>query len=59
VRDDGRGFVAGQAAGHHLGLVNLARRGVALDGAVTIESVPGTGTSVSLDVPLPTTREAT
>lgn len=59
VRDDGRGFVAEQAAGHHLGLVNLARRGVALGGAVTIESVPGTGTTVSLDVPLPTTREAT
>jgi signal transduction histidine kinase len=52
LRDDGRGF---DAAGEHCGdgLRNLRERMIALGGEARIESIPGTGTSVRLSLPLP------
>jgi two-component system NarL family sensor kinase len=55
VQDDGRGF-AGDAirrarAGGHLGLAMLADRAAALGGRLIIDSAPGRGTLVRLEVP--------
>jgi signal transduction histidine kinase len=51
VRDDGRGFdPAGRSYG--TGLQGIIDRLDAIGGTVTIESEPGTGTSVSGRVPL-------
>lgn len=52
LRDDGRGFEASaEQAGE--GLRNLRERMIALGGEARIESMPGTGTSVQLSLPLP------
>ncbi|HEX4824743.1 MAG TPA: two-component regulator propeller domain-containing protein [Candidatus Polarisedimenticolaceae bacterium] len=51
VADDGRGFEVGTATGGR-GLGNLKHRAEALGGAFTVESAPGKGTTVRLDVPL-------
>jgi signal transduction histidine kinase/ligand-binding sensor domain-containing protein len=53
VRDDGRGFVAdgGTAPGGHWGLLGMRERAVAIGGALSIESAPGAGTTVTLVVP--------
>jgi signal transduction histidine kinase/ligand-binding sensor domain-containing protein len=54
VRDDGRGFAPGGAdTVGHLGLGNLRRRAAALGGSLHVDSAPGAGTVVALDVPLP------
>jgi signal transduction histidine kinase len=52
VADDGRGFdpLAGTTAGRHLGLVSMRERAEALGGSLEIESRPGEGTTVSLEV---------
>lgn len=60
VRDDGLGFSPSptddaRARGHD-GLVNMHQRAAELGGALTIESVPGQGTVVTLDAPLPKPR---
>jgi signal transduction histidine kinase len=54
VRDDGRGFDPGAAAhrSRRLGLTSMEERAAALGGALTIESAPGEGTTISLEVPL-------
>jgi signal transduction histidine kinase len=54
VRDDGRGFDPGAAAhrSRRLGLTSMEERAAALGGALTIESAPGGGTTISLEVPL-------
>ncbi|HBJ31716.1 MAG TPA: hypothetical protein DDY93_10180 [Dehalococcoidia bacterium] len=50
VVDDGQGFdIFSVARGH--GLENVNRRTEELDGSVTIESVPGEGTSVTVTLP--------
>ena len=50
VVDDGQGFdISSVARGH--GLENVNRRTEELDGSVTIESVPGDGTSVTVTLP--------
>jgi signal transduction histidine kinase/streptogramin lyase len=55
IRDDGRGFdPAAQHAGQ--GLHNLRRRARELGGSVAIESAPGKGCCVRLDVPLQRSR---
>ncbi len=51
VRDDGRGFDAGETAGHpgggdHLGLQGMRERAQALGGNVTVETAPGRGTAL-------------
>ncbi|MBA2486389.1 MAG: sensor histidine kinase [Nitrospira sp.] len=54
VRDDGRGFDqrAITRAEGGLGLLNMRERLLAVQGTCEVESVPGTGTTVSLYVPL-------
>lgn len=54
VTDDGRGFSenGGRAKGGH-GLQNMAERANALGGRLVIESTPGKGTSVIVELPRP------
>lgn len=59
VCDDGRGFDGADSLSQSgLGIKNLQRRASALDGNLSIESKPGAGTSVRLDVPLPRKRKS-
>ncbi len=51
VEDDGRGFDADAVSGG-LGLKNIRERAALLGGEATIESSPGIGTSVYVDLPL-------
>lgn len=57
IRDDGRGFDSGDSdtrlerAGHY-GLVGMRERAARADGAVTVTSVPGRGTTVRATFPL-------
>lgn len=51
VEDDGRGFdPAGSSGG--LGMANIRERAAAYKGSVNVDSRPGRGTTVSIDVPL-------
>jgi signal transduction histidine kinase len=51
VADDGIGFDAsGQAQGRHLGLVSMQERAQALGGELRVESEPGRGTTVTLEL---------
>jgi PAS domain S-box-containing protein len=50
VRDDGRGFAPGTAAG--MGLTGMRERAAALGGEIEVEGSAGSGTRVSLRVPL-------
>jgi signal transduction histidine kinase len=55
IRDDGKGFVAGQTRGApqgHFGLVGMRERVERLDGTLQIDSAPGQGTTVRLEAPL-------
>lgn len=55
VRDDGVGFEPGTQAGPsqgHFGLAGMRERMERLDGTLRIESVPGQGTTLTLEVPL-------
>jgi signal transduction histidine kinase len=53
VRDDGVGFdpAARAIRSRHLGLTSMRERTVALGGALTVESAPGRGTTVRVEVP--------
>ncbi len=52
VEDDGKGFVAGAAPGaERLGLLGMRERADALGGTLTIESAPGEGTTIAVEVP--------
>ncbi|MDT0344888.1 GAF domain-containing sensor histidine kinase [Streptomyces litchfieldiae] len=53
VRDDGVGFdpAAVRAAGRHLGLVSMRDRAAAVGGGLTVESAPGKGTVIEMEVP--------
>ncbi|RKE21841.1 GAF domain-containing sensor histidine kinase [Streptomyces sp. TLI_171] len=53
VRDDGRGFDPDSVrrAGRHLGLVSMRDRAAAVGGRLSLESAPGRGTLVELEVP--------
>ena len=53
VCDDGRGFVPEEVrrAGRHLGLVSMRDRASGVGGSLRIESSPGRGTVVELEVP--------
>jgi signal transduction histidine kinase len=53
VADDGAGFDpnAVRAAGRHLGLVSMRDRAAAVGGALTVESEPGKGTVIEMEVP--------
>ena len=55
VRDDGRGlppdFDAGSIAGHH-GLLGMEQRVLALGGTMQVDSSPGHGVTIGIEVPL-------
>ena len=51
VQDDGRGFASAPGAGH-FGLLLMRERARAAGGSLSVDSVPGHGTRVALDLPL-------
>lgn len=53
VADDGRGFdtSAVRRAGRHLGLVSMRDRARGVGGRLTVESEPGKGTTIEMEVP--------
>ncbi|MFF4953816.1 GAF domain-containing sensor histidine kinase [Streptomyces chattanoogensis] len=53
VADNGRGFDTGQVrrAGRHLGLVSMRDRAGGVGGRLRVESEPGRGTAVEMEVP--------
>jgi PAS domain S-box-containing protein len=58
IEDDGCGFDSDEVLhshelGKHLGLSSLSERAAFLNGSVTIESVPGSGTTIRVRIPLP------
>ena len=52
VEDDGRGFSRPQAARHGFGLVGMRERVASVNGALEIESQPGAGTRLTVEIPL-------
>lgn len=52
IEDDGRGFDPRPSKGRHLGLAGMRERAELLGGKLTIESRPGQGTSVHVQIPL-------
>jgi two-component system CheB/CheR fusion protein len=62
VEDDGMGFRVPTAPSDptltsQLGLIGMQERVALLNGTLTIESAPGSGTSIFAHIPLPTARE--
>ncbi|MER6380427.1 GAF domain-containing sensor histidine kinase [Streptomyces sp. NPDC001250] len=53
VTDDGGGFdpTAVRRAGRHLGLVSMRDRASGVGGTLTVDSVPGKGTTIEMEVP--------
>ncbi|MFJ4834109.1 GAF domain-containing sensor histidine kinase [Streptomyces sp. NPDC088747] len=53
VTDDGSGFepTATRRAGRHLGLVSMRDRSSGVGGTLTVESEPGKGTTIEMEVP--------
>ncbi|MFJ8076200.1 GAF domain-containing sensor histidine kinase [Streptomyces sp. NPDC096176] len=53
VTDDGKGFEpkAVRRAGRHLGLVSMRDRAGGVGGRLTVESAPGQGTTIEMEVP--------
>jgi signal transduction histidine kinase len=53
VSDDGDGFDprAVRRAGRHLGLVSMRDRASGVGGRLTVESAPGKGTTIEMEVP--------
>ncbi|MET9905600.1 GAF domain-containing sensor histidine kinase [Streptomyces sp. NPDC006476] len=53
VADDGSGFdpKAVRRAGRHLGLVSMRDRASGVGGTLTVESAPGKGTTIEMEVP--------
>lgn len=53
IRDDGRGFdpSAVRRAGRHLGLVSMRDRAAGAGGSLTVNSAPGKGTVIEMEVP--------
>jgi len=51
IEDDGRGFSEGQGADNRLGLLGMRERVALVDGRLTVESSPGAGTTLSIEVP--------
>jgi signal transduction histidine kinase len=51
VSDDGVGFDRGAVRSRHLGLTTMAERARAAGGALAIETAPGAGTTMRLEVP--------
>jgi signal transduction histidine kinase len=53
IEDDGKGFEPGSEPGGGLGLLGMQERVALLDGSLVVESTPGAGTTLVLEVPLP------
>ncbi|MBX0328981.1 PAS domain-containing protein [Oscillochloris sp. ZM17-4] len=58
IEDDGAGFVVsapsgGGASAQHLGLIGMRERVDLLGGTLTVESAPGSGTTIFARIPLP------
>lgn len=58
VRDDGAGFAVPErwielARDEHFGLVGMSERAESMDGKMTLHSVPGRGTELTVEVPWP------
>ncbi|WP_434588332.1 GAF domain-containing sensor histidine kinase [Streptomyces sp. A5-4] len=53
ITDDGSGFDTGtvRRAGRHLGLVSMRDRANGVGGRLTVESAPGKGTTIDMEVP--------
>jgi len=52
VEDDGAGFETGTVlAGDHFGLLGMRERAESLGGNLTVESTPGSGTTIVVEVP--------
>ncbi|TDC19867.1 GAF domain-containing protein [Streptomyces sp. 8K308] len=53
VTDDGTGFdpETVRTAGRHLGLVSMRDRAAAVGGSLTVQSAPGEGTTIQMEVP--------
>ena len=54
IADDGPGFVADSAAEGHFGLLLMGERARAAGGALIVDSAPGRGSRIVLDLPLET-----
>jgi two-component system sensor histidine kinase UhpB len=52
VRDDGRGMSGGQSAAGNNGIVGMRERAMLVGGTLKVESEPGKGTEVTLEIPL-------
>lgn len=52
VEDNGKGFIPPERTGFGMGLSNIENKVAALDGRLEITSEPGTGTSVTIELPL-------
>jgi signal transduction histidine kinase len=53
VIDDGAGFDITRPFPGHLGLKSMRERAARLNGTLTIESAPGSGTHVCVQIPYP------
>jgi len=52
IEDDGRGFSLPQSAGNGFGLVGMRERVASVNGALELESKPGAGTRLRVEIPL-------
>jgi len=53
VSDDGQGFAAGQSSpAGHFGLLDMRERAQAMGSHLTVESKPGRGTRIAVEIPL-------
>jgi signal transduction histidine kinase len=53
VEDDGEGFEPGAVGAEGLGLLGMRERVSLIDGRLTVESTPGAGATLAVEVPLP------
>ncbi len=51
ISDDGQGFVVEQADGTRLGLLGMRERAELLGGTFQLQSKPGSGTTISVEIP--------
>jgi two-component system, NarL family, sensor histidine kinase DevS len=52
IEDDGRGFGEGRTKEDGLGLLGMSERIALVDGRLNVESSPGSGTTLSIEVPV-------